>query len=439
MNEIINYLKGKKVLILGFGREGQSTYKFLEEGFGGFSLGVADINKPGFAFPREVNLHFGEGYLESIYEYDVIIKSPGVSLKDVKLPKGEITCQTDLFLRFFPKTVIGVTGTKGKSTTSALISHVLTNCNVKNTLLGNIGIPPLSRFLDCEGICVMEISSHQLEFVKKSPNIAVLLNIYPEHLDHYKSYDHYKFAKHNIFKYQNEDDVIIYNSDCEDIDKGLISAAKSKKVAFSYKNEADIYIKDGFAYILGEKISLDEINLKIKGRHNLYNALVALCACRFAGVSIYDAVLVLDTFSGLPHRLYYCGKIDGVEYYNDSISTIPQTAICAVEALGHVDTIIVGGMDRGVDLSPLVVFLQNSGVKNVIAVPDTGYKITKALRENGADINLYDTKDLKEAVDLAKKVTPKGGVCLFSPASASYGFFKNFEDRGDAFMRYLYD
>lgn len=410
INKIAEILNNKRILILGFGREGKSTYEFIKKYVKYSDLGIADKNE--IKVPEKV--WCGENYLEAIKEYEVIIKSPGIPFFAIDNEGCIITSQTDLLLRANRENVIGITGTKGKSTTTSLIFNMLNRANVDCRIIGNIGIPPFSCLEDIseDTKLVCEMSSHQLEHLMVSPHISVILNIFEEHLDHYNSYEDYQLAKVNIFRYQDENDIVVHSSENELVSKYISKYAHGKKLEFPYEYE---------------------VETKLVGEHNKKNIMAARLVAMTLGVS---EEVIRDTakdFSGLAHRLEFCGEFDGVKYYNDSISTIPEATINAIESLKDVDTVLIGGMDRGIHYDDFARYLENSGVRNIILMYDTGRKIySKMSRDRAIFAN-----DLDEAVSIAKKVTSKGKSCLLSPAAASYGFFKNFEERGDRFKELI--
>jgi len=419
------FFNGKNVLILGFGREGRSTLRLLKE-FGNCNITIADRNDVSCPETEGIEVICGEHYLDRTGDFDIIMKAPGIALFD-DIPAGtkeRITGQTDLLLRFRANTVIGITGTKGKSTTSSLIYHIL-GCEGKHAqLIGNIGIPPFECLngLREDDILVCEMSCHQLEYVQASPDIAVYLNLFEEHLDHYTGFDAYRKAKENIYKFQTAEDTLIVN-------KALAPAnARSRVITASLDEEADIFVDGDTVCIFGSRY---DIRTKLLGRHNLYNIGIAMHIAQMCGCRDDDILAAVSTFDGLRHRLENVGVINGVTYINDSISTCPSTAIAAVRAFTAVDTIIVGGMDRGIDYTELVDFLNASDIANVILLPDSGHKIEPRLDHGKRSI--YRASDLADAVAHAKKVTKK--LCLLSPAAASYGFYKNFEERGDHFRK----
>ncbi|MCL2109207.1 MAG: UDP-N-acetylmuramoyl-L-alanine--D-glutamate ligase [Oscillospiraceae bacterium] len=419
MRQLHDFFMGKKNLILGLGLEGKSTLRLLE-GFGkpAHEIILADKN-PQAASGLPYEFHTGDNYLNPLYDndIDVIMKSPGIALRG-EIPDGvkrKITCQTDLLLRFCPNKIIGITGTKGKSTVSALTAHVLNYCDIPNVLIGNIGVPPLeflaSENYDAEAIAVCEMSCHQLEYVAASPNIAVFLNLYEEHLDHYGSFENYRAAKENIFLYQTQNDLLIFHNE---LSSQLLLSSKAAKLPMSYSETFDRQVKT-----------------HLPGRHNQYNIAVALEVCRYLECDETRATAAVASFTGLPHRLEFVGRAGGAEYINDSISTIPAAAISAVRAFPGTDTLIIGGMDRSVNYAELVDFLPKSGLLNLIALPDSGHKIAAELQD--VHIDVFYAQDMLEAVNHALKVTKTR--CILSPAAASYGFYRNFEERGEDFKR----
>lgn len=427
MKEKLNaFFQGKKVLILGFGREGRSTLDILKKI--DCKIGIADQNLSVTPEIEQYELFSGENYLDSIDKYDIVMKAPGIALFDrlSEINKKKITGQTDLLLRFCKNKIIGVTGTKGKSTTSSLIHHILEHCGKKSVLIGNIGIPPLSIMdsIEKDTIIVCEMSCHQLEYVKASPNIAVLLNIYEEHLDHYVDFNAYKYAKENIYRFQRKEDVTILNVEnlSEEID-----AIPSQKITISMDKKADIYVNGKDIVFFDTMIPYEKISPRLEGKHNLYNIAVALAVAVNAGCNIDMAIEVIKSFNGLEHRMEVVRTVNGVKYVNDSISTIPLAAINAIKTFSA-DTVIIGGMDRGINYDILIEFLNKGNVKNIICLPDSGYRIAAMLNDIS---NVFKVKDMEEAVQKAYEVSEH--CCVLSPAAASYGFYKNFEERGKHF------
>ena len=421
-NDIINFLKNKRILILGYGREGKSALNFIQANLPEADFVVADQQDLEIAGVKTI---CGPDYLNAVQDYDIIIKSPGVVIKDYldDTQKAKITSLTDLFLRFTKNSVIGITGTKGKSTTSSLIYHILQNCGKNAVLVGNIGKPCFDIIdeLKSNTIVVYELSCHQLEFIQASPHIAILLNIYQEHLDHYLSAEGYYDAKKNIFRHQGADDLLIYGDIFQHTDPAELDAYPMHKLDI-YR---DIHIPREF------------IKTHLLGEHNYYDILAASAACEACGVSQADILNAVATFHGLPHRLEFVGEFQGIKFYNDSIATAQEAVINAVKALGDVDTLILGGMDRGLDYHILVEYLRTSSVRNVILLPNTIESFERIFNEAPHAQLLVPVENMQQAVDKAFRLTAAGHTCLLSPAAASYGFYKNFEERGADFCKLI--
>ncbi len=429
MSRIIEYIRNKKILILGFGREGKSTYNYIRKHLPEKELFIGDRNEPRIE-DDNVSLIFGENYLDCLGDFDIVFKSPGIAfLEDDMYPETtEITCQTDMFLRFCEPIVVGITGSKGKTTTSTLIYEMLKAGGVNTCLIGNIGVPVFEKADEgSDLVAVIEMSSHQLEFTKASPHVAVLVNIYQEHLDHYKTgFEGYVGAKLNIALHQKKDDVLIYNPE-QDL-TGIVDWEKVVKgtpspVTFTSASE------DEFVNELWKSTE------HLKGEHNRQDIAYALAAARVFGVSDEAARLAISGFGGIEHRMEYVGMINDVAYYNDSIATIPTAVMGAVKAIGNVDTHIFGGLDRGIDYTDFIDFLKNNNVKNLIGLPETGHMIIEELKKQGCSKNMICAKDMADAVENADKYTEKGKSCLFSPAAASYNYYKNFEEKGKHFKK----
>lgn len=423
---LLNKLSGKRVLILGYGREGASTRKLLRAYFPEMPLSIADKNeqlKQDFVLSQDKHLTLitGENYLASAMQYDVIIKSPGISLKDntALYTSGKISSQTDLFIQQYHAQMIGVTGTKGKSTASSLIHHILKSTGKTSVLCGNIGIPlfDIVPAITPETIVVAELSSHQLEFLTTAPDVSVLLNLFQEHLDHYNSLQDYHQAKLNIGIKQVRGSFI-YHKDDEKIASFL---ATNKIQANGIPFDATPVFRE-------------KILTSLKGEHNELNIKASALAAMQFGVSESDCLAAIATFKALPHRMEYIGAYKEIHFYNDSISTIPEATIQSVTALKDVDTLILGGFDRGIDYTPLVDFIGRSSLKQLIYIGEAG----KRIRAGVDAANLYKGKQdsveaIAQAVDIAFKQTAAGRICLLSPAAASYDQFKNFEERGETY------
>ena len=413
---IISELKNKKILILGFAREGRDTLRFLRKHFPNKVFDIADQKESLPNLPKKkVELYLGKDYLKAIKQYDVIVKSPGIPLRMVKplLKESQrLTSETDIFFSACQGTIVGITGTKGKSTTASLIYSILKKGGRKVKLVGNIGAPAL-QFLSAqtpEDIFVFELSSFQLENLKQSPHIAVFLNLYPEHLNHHGSFASYAKAKANITRYQSATDFLIYNAK----DKEVLRIAKKSKA---------------------QKIPF--VPSPKGGLTPLIAALEPIIAVgRLFGVPEQTTKQAIKDFNPLPHRLEQIGTFKEITFVNDSLATIPEATIGALDALGiNVATLIAGGFDRGVSVAKLARRIEKSTIKTLILFPETGKRIIYALKKKPSRIFFVDT--MKEAIRLAFKNTPKKKICLLSPAAASFNLFRDYQDRGEQFKKFV--
>ena len=424
---ILNRLRGKRILVLGFGREGRSTWRFLHKYLPEATVAVADKNE------MELVQYFGTSYLEAIYDYDIVIKTPGISLKDFDTKGVEITSQTDLFLSQFHSQTIGISGTKGKSTTTSLIYHLLKSSGRDAILTGNIGIPcfDVMEEIKPDSIVVYELSAHQLEYVHNSPRVGVLLNVFEEHLDHFGTFEHYKAAKLNLLRFMDKDDTaIIHESLSLDAHRVIASEATQSRT-FSLFDLDNI---------------IDRTALPLKGDHNLLNVKAALLACDAYGVDYHELIPYLFTFKPLEHRLEPVGIFDGVSFVNDSISTIPQATIQACKALGRVDFLLLGGFDRGIDYQPLADYLKQNPVPHLLFTGKAGERMMQLMDGISTGSTTCDVKgpepvegptlyyaNMEEAFAYIAAQAQNGDVVLLSPAASSYDQYKNFEERGRKF------
>ena len=416
INKFKKDLENKKIAIWGLGKEGISTLQFIKNNnISCKEIAVLEQKDANIEGIKKLNSQ------KQLNEYDLIFKSPGIVVDKNVIDTNKLTSQTEEFIKILSKQIIGITGTKGKSTTSSLTYTILKQFFPNTILVGNIGIPCFNAIneIDENTNIIFELSCHQLEFIKYSPHIAVILNLFPEHLDHYKSLKNYINAKLNINKFQKNNDILIYGETC--------------KPYINSKITNNICISD----YINKRILENEKNLV--GEHNLFNIAVSYYICNeIYNISNENFKEALKKFTGLEHRLEFVTKKEDVLYYDDSISTIGETTIEGIKALKNVNTLILGGMDRNIDYSNLEKFiLLQENLENIILMPDTGKRIYKELQTMENNKKCYLVKNLEEAVKKAKKVTKKNTICLLSPAAASYGFFKNFEERGNKFKEYI--
>ena len=421
-DSILNRLQDKRVLVLGFGREGKSTLHFLQKYLPDNEIGVADKNAAAFAEfqnlqlaepveARRLRFHSGDDYLQNIYDYDIVIKTPGISLKDFDMKGIEITSQTDLFLGEFHRQTIGISGTKGKSTTTSLIYHLLKSSGKDAILTGNIGIPcfDVMEEIKPDSVVVYELSAHQLEYVHNGPKVGVLLNVFEEHLDHFGTCERYKNAKLNLLRFMQEDDfAVIHDSLLDDVLPLFVNQAVFSTMSFA----------------------VDESRLPVLGAHNLLNVKAALCACSAFGVDEQALIPYLYSFKPLEHRLEPVGTFGGVAFFNDSISTIPQAAIAACKTLKKVDFLLLGGFDRDIDYTPLIDFLSQGIVPHLLFTGHAGERMMEALKDRRVTADIVPYLSMDEAFAYLSAHAESGDVCLLSPAASSYDQYRNFEERG---------
>lgn len=337
-----------------------------------------------------------------------------------------ITSQLELLLEIDRQNVIAITGTKGKSTTTTLLYEVIKNQKEYTFLLWNIWVPIFEHIenFDEDSTLVIECSSHQLQYIKTSPHIAILLNLYPEHLDHYNSLQEYYDSKLNIFKYQREWDYSIFDEQVAD----YISNTSSKNIEI-WK---DILVQWDYVVMNWKEIYGVNEKRNLLWEHNLRNIMNIFVVCDILWLDFEKAKKVISEFKPLEHRMELVWTFDWVTYYNDSIATIPESTINSLKSIPNVNTLILWWMDRWIDYSKLIEFVNNSNVENIICLPKTGHDLQPKLTKK-----TYKAEDLVHAVEIAKKVTERWTVCLLSPAASSYTFFKNFEERGRLFKEYV--
>lgn len=453
-----------RVLIAGFGVEGQAAYKYLRNACPECTLGVFDemsldecVSSIELKSKISADKHtVWYTSLESIKwpMYEVVLKSPGIPPQHQLLSRSReqglpITTQVEIFFdRTSRQQIIGITGTKGKSTTATLCAAMLRNSDQRVELLGNIGIPVISTELTLQAStkCVIELSSYQLFSLRKSPHVAVVLEIVPEHLDYHGGLDAYVEAKENITRFQSEDDYCIYNSDSP---LSSIVGRRSLAVKLPLSIERELafggFLEAGRIIVRTadtEQWVIDASDVpmdQLPGRFNLYNVLAAMLAAKVSGAKLSDVKRALSKFKALPHRLEVVGTVKGITFIDNSIATVPSATIAALKTFGNrVQTLILGGFDRGVPYDGLAqCVVSETGVKNVALLPGSGPRIAQLLTassvRNQKQLLIKSVETMREAVKFAFEFTEDGHICLLSPAAASFGLFKDYKDRGDRF------
>jgi len=397
----MNY-KGKKIAILGYGIEGQDAEKFLIKK--GAVITILDQKDD-------------PNYLDNLEQYDLVVRSPGIYPFKKELKRLNITTPTKIFFEEFKGKIIGVTGTKGKGTTSTLIYEILKASGLDVYLAGNIGKPVLELLptLSNNSFVVLEMSSFQLIDLTIPPHIAVVLNITSDHMDWHKNQEEYIKAKKNIVKFQKESDYAVINSEY----KSSLSFAKETKAKVIYFSKQNLPL-------------FNKENLILRGEHNLENIAATVSVAKILEI---DEKIILDTvksFKGLEHRLEFVREVGNIKFYNDSFATGPQPTIAAIKSFTEEETLILGGSDKGLDYEELgKVINKSKNVKNIILIGQIRDQIKKHIKNK----NIYDlgTSDMSEIVKKAFEITDKNGVVVLSPAAASFDMFKDYKDRGNQF------
>ena len=422
-------LKGKNTAILGFGIEGKDLlYYLLNQGAKVTILDKKDKSKLDLSGvdPSQVNLQTGRNYLAKLGDFDIIFRSPGVyrylpELLDAEEKGVQISSATKLFFEMSPSKIIGVTGTKGKGTTSSLIYEILKKGQKDVYLAGNIGKPYLKLLtkLTPESLVVLELSSFQLIDLNKSPEIAVVLNITADHFDWHKDIDEYVSAKKNIVKFQRTGDWAVLNEEY-DVSRNFAKETKAR-VSYFHKEKLEKKFKEG---------------LLLRGEHNLENVAASVNVAKILGIKDEVISEVLSEFKGLEHRLEFVGTVGEVSFYNDSFATGPDPTIAAIKSFKEPETLILGGSEKGLDYSSLgKAVSERKNLKNIILIGAIREKIRQALLNNhfkGKIVDL-DSKGMTEIVKTALKLTSGGGVVLLSPAAASFDMFRDYKERGNKF------
>ena len=393
-----------------------------------------------------LNFHYGEKYLEKLNGFDLIFRSPSclptVPELEQEARRGAIvTTEIEMLIEMCPCKVIGVTGSDGKTTTTSLIASILKKAGYNTWLGGNIGTPLFTKLPEIkeEDIVVLELSSFQLMEMKVSPSISVITNITPNHLNVHKDYEEYIEAKKNIFKYQDETGILVLNYDNE-ITRNCSKEAIGKVIFFSSKEKLENgYIVDNKDIKQCEdkvrKYILNTDEVKLRGVHNFENIATAIAATSTL-VDLDTAVEAVKEFDTVEHRLEFIREIDGVKWYNDSVSSSPTRTIAGLNSFDENIVLIAGGYDKNLDYTPIAKPIIEK-VKCLVLIGQTSGKIFEAVKEElelqGKQLPIYMCNTLQETIDIAKKHGKQGDVVLFSPASASFDMFKNFADRGNKF------
>ena len=449
-------IRGKHIAVLGAGVEGLSSVEFLVKHGAKVSLHdrkeVFDAETKKRLAPHKIELITGKTYLQGLTQYDMIVRSPGIKPTLPEIVAAEkmgvtITSQTKLFFALCPAPIIGVTGTKGKGTTSSLIAEMLRAEGWDAHLGGNIGLPPFT-FLDQlsnTSWVVLELSSFQLQDLDKSPHIAVMLMVTSEHLDYHKDVYEYIDAKRNIVRTQQKTDYAVLNWDYPaSHESDIYTEGKVFQVSREREVSGDgAFVRQGKVVVRrdgkeSEIIAVEEVLLP--GRHNWENICSAVMAATLAGVAKKHMATVLRSFTGLEHRLELVREVRGVKYYDDSFSTTPETAIAAIEAFTVPQVLILGGSSKNSDFSALGTLLSlHPSIRAIIGIGEEWRRIKAEINipqkvEGKEKLTIVEgLKTMEDIVATAAQLAEPGDVVLLTPACASFDMFKSYKDRGNQF------
>lgn len=452
LEEFERYIEGRKVAIIGMGVSNAPLLDYFYQLHARVTIfdkkEISQISEEIMHKIEKYNFEFigGENSLDKLVGFDLIFRSPSCMPDTPQLvaevEKGAIlTSEIEMVLKLAPGKVIGVTGTEGKTTTTSLINAIIQKSSKKCFLGGNMGKPIFTQIKDMtpEDIVILELSSFQLTDTDVSPEISVVTNIYPDHLNVHKSYEEYREAKKNIFKFQSENGTVVLNYDNE-FTRNFAKEANGKVIFFSSHEK----LENGYIYDKTDetiKYCEDGIrrhiikkgDVKLKGVHNYENICAALAATSTL-VDVDTQIEAIKEFCGVEHRLEFVRELNGVKWYNDSIGTSPASTIAGLNSFDENIILLAGGSDKGLDYKEVGETIAKK-VRVLILTGPTSEKIETAVKQalEEKSIEIYYTTNMKESVNLAKEIAKNGEIVLLSPASASFDLYKNFEDRGKQF------
>ena len=440
LEEYKQYITGKKVAVVGIGVSNLPLIDFLLKS--GAKVTACDkqtrdkLNDTAVQLENKgVKLKLGEDYLESL-DAEIIFKSPGIrpdipEFKNARKNGAKITSEMELFFEICPCEIIAVTGSDGKTTTTTLIGEMLKKEGFTCHIGGNIGKPLVAEVENMlpTDKAVLELSSFQLFTLEKSPKVAVITNVTPNHLDWHKDFAEYTEAKKNIMKYQDETSVLVTNMD-NDITREIGTQAKGENRSFSSKTDALVHLSDG-AVLYGDQKIININDIRIPGSHNVENYMAAIAAVRDY-VSNETIEYVAKNFGGVEHRIEFVRELNGIKFYNDSIASSPTRTMAALNSFDKKLILIAGGYDKKIPFDELGVKI-NEKVKELVLVGHTAEKIRQAVLNAGNETNITVCDEFEQAVISAYSKAKAGDIVILSPACASFDLFKNFMVRGETF------
>ena len=452
LEEFNNYIQFRKVAIIGLGVSNLPLLDYLYEKKANVTVfDDRNIEK----IPKDIidkitnynfKFSFGENSLEKLIGFDIIFRSPSClptkpELENEASRGAIVTSEVELLMKMCPSKIIGITGSDGKTTTTSLIYAILKEAGFNVFLGGNIGTPLFTRLSEMtpEDYVVLELSSFQLMGMEISPDIAVITNITPNHLNIHKDYEEYIDSKKNIYRFQDENGIVVLNYDNE-ITRKCANEVKGKVIFFSSKEKLEngFIVDENVIKKCEDKVRthiLDTKDLILRGKHNYQNVCTALAATNSL-VDINIAIKAVKNFKPVEHRIEFIREIDNVKWYNDSASSSPTRTLSGLNAFDEDIILIAGGYDKNLDYTPLAKTIVEK-VKTLILIGQTAGKIfdavKKELENQNKKLDIYMCDTLENTIEIAKKSAKPGQVVLFSPASASFDMFKNFADRGNKF------
>lgn len=445
----IQDFKRKKVAFIGVGvSNNELIHQFLDNDI---DVTILDKNKNlDKSQFLGANIVLGENYLDNLEEYDCVIRSPGVYFNNPKLINARqngtvITSEMELFFAKNCGKSIAVTGSDGKTTTTTLIAKILEESGKTVHLGGNIGraLAPITDEITPNDVSVVELSSFQLLSFRYAPDVSVITNISPNHLDVHGTMDEYISAKKNIFLHQNEFSTTVLNAD-EEMSDEFLPYIRGNIIQFSLNNSptnSTFLREDGFlCHIKNGLISeiMHKNIIKIPGTHNIanYSAAISAVLALYPETPIENIKNIAENFNGVEHRIEFVRELDGVKWYNDSIATSPTRVLAGLKSFSQQLTVIAGGYDKKIPFEPMAETI-NEKVKNLILIGETAEKIAITIKNanNYTNINIQFVESMEKAVQTAYEITKSGDIITLSPACASFDMYPNFEKRGQHFKK----
>lgn len=424
-----------KIAIAGYGMEGEASYNYWSTDPNN-QITILDQKQPSRQIPDDVKTVIGNDYLDNLDEYDLIIRTSGLDKNLIKT-RAKVWTVTNEFFDKCKAPIIGITGTKGKGTIASMIAAILQESGKKVWLTGNIGDVALKDLANIKptDIVVDELSSFQLWDITKSPHVAVVNLIEPEHLNVHRDLLDYVTAKANIRRYQTDDDVCFYHPSNE-LSRQVATASNSGRIArFGIPDDGAVYQKEG-SFWINEQIICSTNCLQLVGQHNIDNACAALSVAKYYNVDNRVIESALSKFKGLPHRIEFVREFNGIKYYNDSFSSSTPATVAAIKSFTSPEILIVGGVDRGGDFEQIAKEIaERQNIKTVIVIGEIRHKLAKIISDEmpSAHVEVSDAQTMSEVFALANSFAKSGDIVLLSPGCGSFDMFKDFYDRGDQF------